>query len=168
MRITYTIVDSPLGRLLVAATETGICAVQMGDADAALVDALAAAFPAAQCVPSNAGPLAGWAAALREHLSGARPILDHLPLDVSGTAFQQRVWSELRRIPYGQTRTYTEVAQAIGQPSAVRAVARACATNPAALVIPCHRVVRTGGALAGYRWGLARKERLLAQEKAAK
>ena len=164
MRITYTIIDSPLGRLLVAGTSAGICAVQMGDRDAALLAALAAEFPAAECVPSDTPPLSGWAAALREHLSGVRPGLD-LPLDVLGTAFQHRVWSELRRIPYGQTRTYAQVAQAIGQPSAVRAVARACATNPAALVIPCHRVVRSDGTLGGYRWGIARKQVLLAREK---
>jgi AraC family transcriptional regulator of adaptative response/methylated-DNA-[protein]-cysteine methyltransferase len=166
MRITYTIVDSPLGRLLVAASQTGVCTVRMGDKDAELLSALAAEFPAADCVPSASAPLSEWAAALVDHLSGVRPGLD-LPLDVLGTAFQHRVWSELRRIPYGQTRTYAQVAQAIGQPRAVRAVARACATNPAALVIPCHRVVRSDGALGGYRWGIPRKEALLAKEKQA-
>ncbi len=164
MRIAYTIIDSPLGRLLVAATGAGICSVQMGDSDAALIAALAAEYPAAECARSEAPPLAGWAAALREHLSGVRPDLD-LPLDVLGTAFQHRVWSELRRIPYGQTRTYAQVAQAIGRPSAVRAVARACATNPAALVIPCHRVVRSDGSLGGYRWGIARKVSILDKER---
>ncbi len=164
MRITYTITDSPLGRLLVAATEKGICSVLMGDTDTGLLSALGAEFPAAECIQSNGASLVEWAAALREHLTGIRPGLD-LPLDVLGTAFQQRVWSELRRIPYGQTRTYAQVAQAIGRPSAVRAVARACATNPAALVIPCHRVVRSDGGLGGYRWGISRKEVLLAKER---
>ncbi len=165
MRISYTIIDSSLGRLLVAGSQTGVCTVMMGDADAELRSALSKEFPAAQCVQSAAAPLSEWAAAIRDHLSGVRPDLD-LPLDVLGTAFQQRVWSELRRIPYGQTRTYAQVAQAIGQPAAVRAVARACATNPAALVIPCHRVVRSDGALGGYRWGISRKEALLKKESA--
>lgn len=165
MHITYTITGSPLGRLLVAATQNGICAIQMGDSDAVLIAALAAEFPAAESARSDDPPLTDWAAALCEHLSGVRPGLN-LPLDVLGTAFQHRVWSELRRIPYGQTRTYAQVAQAIGRPSAVRAVARACATNPAALVIPCHRVVRSDGSLGGYRWGIARKETILAKERA--
>ncbi len=152
MSITYTITDCALGRLLVAGTEAGICTVVMGDTDAELLSALAAEFPAAERVPSNDLPLADWAAALREHLSGLRPRLD-LPLDVLGSAFQHQVWAELRKIPYGETRSYAQVAQAIGRPEAVRAVAHACATNPAALVIPCHRVVRSDGSLGGYRWG---------------
>ena len=162
MEIRYTTFDTPLGCLLIAATERGVCALQLGDDPSALGEALAAEFPQATLRPDDDG-LAEAAAALREHLTGRRPLLD-LPLDVRGTAFQQRVWAELRKIPYGQTRTYTQVAKAIGQPNAVRAVARACATNPAALVIPCHRVVRAGGALAGYRWGLARKKTLLENE----
>jgi AraC family transcriptional regulator of adaptative response/methylated-DNA-[protein]-cysteine methyltransferase len=101
---------------------------------------------------------------LLQHLSGERPHLD-LPIDVQATAFQWRVWHELQAIPYGETRTYQEVARAVGQPSAVRAVARACATNPVAVVIPCHRVVRTDGGLGGYRWGLQRKQKLLEQER---
>jgi AraC family transcriptional regulator of adaptative response/methylated-DNA-[protein]-cysteine methyltransferase len=163
MRILYTITDCPLGRLLVAGTDAGICTVLMGDTDAGLLSALAAEFPAAECLQRDAAPLVEWAAALREHLSGAHPRLE-LPLDVLGTAFQHQVWAELRKIPYGQTRTYTQVAQAIGRPQAVRAVARACATNPAALVIPCHRVIRSDGSLGGYRWGLSRKQALIQKE----
>lgn len=164
MTIRYTIIETRLGCLLVAATERGICTVQFGESRAALEDALAQEFPRAQHARDDAG-LAAWAAALDESIGGARRGLD-LPLDVQGTAFQQRVWSELRKIPYGETRTYRQVAEAIGDPAAVRAVARACATNPAALVIPCHRVVRVGGALAGYRWGIQRKAALLKQESA--
>jgi AraC family transcriptional regulator of adaptative response/methylated-DNA-[protein]-cysteine methyltransferase len=133
-----------------------------GEEPAVLENALAEEFPRAERVRDDAA-LAGWAQTLREHLQSAGPLPD-LPLDLQGTAFQQRVWAELRRIPSGQTRSYTEVAQAIGQPTAVRAVARACATNKVALLIPCHRVVRSGGQLAGYRWGLARKQALLAEE----
>lgn len=162
MTITYTIQDSALGRLLVAATERGICAVSLGDDDAALLQALETEFPAARLEPGE-GQILTWAGAIRAYLEGLRPDLD-LPLDVLGTAFQQRVWSELRKIPYGQTRTYTQVAEAIGQPAAVRAVARACATNPAALVTPCHRVIRSDGSLGGYRWGLSRKQALLQTE----
>jgi AraC family transcriptional regulator of adaptative response/methylated-DNA-[protein]-cysteine methyltransferase len=164
MKIAYTIVDGPPGRLLVAGTDHGICAVSLADTDAELLEALAAEFPAAECVPSQSSALAGWAAAIRAYLSGMHPSLE-LPLDVIGTAFQHQVWAELRKIPYGETRTYTQVAQAIGRPQAVRAVARACATNPAALVIPCHRVVRSDGSHGGYRWGISRKEFLLGMEK---
>ncbi|RPJ01169.1 MAG: methylated-DNA--[protein]-cysteine S-methyltransferase, partial [Chloroflexi bacterium] len=162
MEIRYTMIETALGCLLLAATERGICAVQFGESPAALQGSLEAEFPRARCTRDDEG-LAGWAAALRSSLAGA-PDGTGLPLDVQGTAFQQRVWSELRAIPRGQTRTYTQIAEAIGQPSAARAVARACATNPAALVIPCHRVVRAGGALAGYRWGIERKRALLEKE----
>jgi AraC family transcriptional regulator, regulatory protein of adaptative response / methylated-DNA-[protein]-cysteine methyltransferase len=164
MHINYTITDCSLGRLLVAGTETGICTVLMADTDAELLSALAAEFPSAECSPSDAAPLVDWVAALRQHLSGKRPRLE-LPLDVLGTAFQYQVWAELRKIPYGETRTYAQVAEAIGRPQAVRAVARACATNPAALVIPCHRVVRSDGSFGGYRWGISRKQALLEQER---
>ncbi len=162
MNINYTIVDSYLGRLLVAATERGVCAVQFGDTDDELAAALAAEYPAASISRADTG-LSEWVAALLRHLDGAQPALD-LPLDLQATAFQTRVWAELRRIPYGTTRAYKEIAAAIGQPTATRAVARACATNPVALVTPCHRVVRGDGQRGGYRWGLARKETLLAQE----
>ncbi len=165
MNISYTIVDCPLGRLLVAATERGICGVSLGDSDAALEAALRGEYPTAQIQRDEAG-MGEWVSAFLSYLSGRQPDLN-LPVDVQATAFQWQVWEALRAIPSGSTRSYSEVARAIGQPRAARAVARACATNPVALVIPCHRVVRENGDLGGYRWGVARKQRLLAQEKAA-
>ena len=164
MQIQTAIVDCPLGRMLVAATERGVCAVSLGTEDAGLQEALRAEYPAAEIAPA-AGGLQDEVHALLAYLNGQQPRLD-LPLDVQATAFQLRVWEELRRIPYGETRTYTQVAEAIGRPKAVRAVANACANNPAALVTPCHRVIRTDGSLGGYRWGLERKASLLAEEKA--
>jgi AraC family transcriptional regulator of adaptative response/methylated-DNA-[protein]-cysteine methyltransferase len=163
MQIRYTLVDSPLGRLLLAGTERGVCAVCIGDVDRTLEGDLRAEYPEAQ-VERDDEALRPLALEMLEHLSGERPHLE-LPIDVQATAFQWRVWQELQAIPYGETRTYQEVARAVGQPSAVRAVARACATNPVAVVIPCHRVVRTDGGLGGYRWGLARKQALLEQER---
>jgi AraC family transcriptional regulator of adaptative response/methylated-DNA-[protein]-cysteine methyltransferase len=163
--IMYALTESPLGWLLVAGTAKGLCAVRLGDSPAALEAELASEFPAATLARDDAGvgaPLA----ALMGYLRGAAPHLD-LPLDVRATAFQQQVWRALQAIPAGSTRSYGEVAAAIGRPTAARAVARACATNPVALVIPCHRVIRGDGALGGYRWGLERKERLLAQEAGA-
>jgi len=160
--IAYAIVDSPLGRVLVAATRRGVCAVSMGSSDAELERALKAEYPAATLQPAGRG-LEKWARQIVRHLEGRRPRLE-LPLDVQATAFQWQVWTALGAIPYGETRTYKEVAASIGRPSAVRAVAHACATNPVALAIPCHRVVRTGGGLGGYRWGLPRKKALLAAE----
>jgi AraC family transcriptional regulator of adaptative response/methylated-DNA-[protein]-cysteine methyltransferase len=124
--------------------------------------ALRSEFPAAE-IARDSGTLERSVAHLSAHLDGRAPQID-LPLDVRATAFQRRVWKELQRIPYGSTRSYSEVARAIGKPAAARAVARACATNPVSLVIPCHRVVREDGALGGYRWGLKRKQTLLAQE----
>ena len=163
MRISYAIVDSPLERLLVAATDRGVCAVYMASTDDQLVRALEGEYPAASAIRRNNAALSRWARQIVRHLEGRRPRLD-LPLDVQATAFQWQVWTALRAIPYGETRTYQEVAASIGRPTAVRAVAHACATNPVSLVIPCHRVVRTSGSLAGYRWGLARKQALLAAE----
>jgi len=162
MEIQYDIVDTYLGRMLVAATQRGVCAVSFGEQNEQLEADLRKEYPRAEIRRAETG-LGEWAEALQEHLDGRRPQLD-LPLDVQATAFQLRVWEELRRIPRGQTRSYTQVAQAIGQPRAVRAVAHACASNPAALVTPCHRVLRSDGSLGGYRWGLARKEALLAHE----
>ena len=147
---------------MVAATTRGVCSVRIGDDPAALEIQLRTEFPAAQIEPGLDG---AWVEAIRDMLAGSADPR-HLPLDVRATAFQRRVWEVLRRIPPGETRTYTEVAQTIGQPRAVRAVARACATNPVALVVPCHRVVRAGGAMAGYRWGIERKRALLDQERA--
>ncbi|MBI3962730.1 MAG: methylated-DNA--[protein]-cysteine S-methyltransferase, partial [Deinococcus sp.] len=163
MRISYTIVDCPLGRLLVAATARGICAVSLGDSDRALEAALGSEYPAAEIQQDRTG-LSQWVSTLLNHLSGKQPHLD-LPLDVQATAFQWQVWKKLRAIPYGSTCSYGEIAQALGQPTAARAVARACATNPVALVIPCQRAVREDGSLGGYRWGLERKQALLTQER---
>ena len=162
LQVGYAIADSPLGRLLVAATEKGICFVSLGESDGALEQALAGEYPAAE-IHRDDTELGAWIGAIVRHVSGQQPHLD-LPVDVRATAFQWRVWEALRAIPYGSTRSYREVAQAIGEPKAARAVARACATNPVALVIPCHRVVREGGDLGGYRWGASRKQALLAQE----
>lgn len=164
MSIHYTISGSPLGRILVAATERGVSAVYLGESDARLTDALKKEYPRANIRQDKAG-LGEWVSKILDHLLGREPHLD-LPTDIQATAFQRRVWEELRRIPYGTTKTYSEVARAIGRPSAVRAVARACATNPVSVVVPCHRVVREDGKLAGYRWGLERKQRLLENEKA--
>jgi len=165
MRIEYTIADSPLGRMLVAATERGISAVYLGASDKELQSALAEEYPRADLRPAAraTGGLGDWTARILKHLRGREPNLD-LPIDVQATAFQRRVWEELRKIPYGATSTYTEVARAIGRPKAIRAVARACATNPVSVVVPCHRVVRQDGNLAGYRWGIDRKRTLLERE----
>jgi AraC family transcriptional regulator of adaptative response/methylated-DNA-[protein]-cysteine methyltransferase len=161
--IRYTLADCPLGRLLLAGTERGVCAVYLGDRDSPLEAELAREFHAALRTRDDEG-LAEWAGAVRRHLAGQLPRLD-LPLDVRATAFQWLVWQHLRTIPPGSTRTYREVAEALGQPTAARAVARACATNPVSILVPCHRVVRGDGGLGGYRWGLDRKEKLLQQEK---
>lgn len=163
MNINYAIVDCHLGRLLVAGTERGVCSVQFGTEDEVLATALVTEYPAASIGRDESG-LNLWVEELLRHLEGSLPDLS-LPLDLQATAFQTRVWDELRRIPYGATRSYSQVAEAIGQPTATRAVARACATNPVALLTPCHRVVRTGGELGGYRWGIARKESLLEIER---
>lgn len=163
MRIRYTIVDSPLGRLLVAATEKGICAVSVGKSDPFLKAALLNEYSAAEINWDKSG-LREYITGLLKYLHGKLPNLD-LPLDVRVTAFQWKVYEALKAIPYGHTRTYGEIAEAIGHPKAVRAVARACATNPAAMVIPCHRVVRKDGSLGGYRWGLERKKTLLEKER---
>ncbi len=164
-RIHYAIVPCPLGRLLVAATERGICRISIGSDDRALERELRAEFPAAEFQAGRAA-LEPSLRALGAYWNGAEPPID-LPLDIRATAFQRAVWEALRKIPYGSTRSYGAVARAIGKPTAARAVARACATNPAALVVPCHRVVRETGALGGYRWGLERKRTLLEREAAA-
>src|ERR1700676_3420165 len=165
MSISYTIAPCSLGRVLVAATERGISAVYLGDRDSDLATALREEYPHAE-IRSSSGEHSKWVRAIVRHLSGSNPQLD-LPTDVVATAFQRRVWEALRSIPLGATRTYSEVARSIGQPSAVRAVAHACAKNPTSIVVPCHRVVRTDGTLGGYRWGLGRKKILLEQEKNA-
>ena len=165
MCIQYTVVNCPLGRLLVAATERGVCAVSIGRSDAALETALYDEYPAAEITQNKSG-LGEYVSALLEYFGGEQPRLD-LPLDVRVTAFQWRVYEALRAIPYGHTRSYAEIAEGIGRPKAFRAVARACAANPAALLIPCHRVVRKDGRLGGYRWGMETKIILLAKEKTA-
>ncbi|HZR39606.1 MAG TPA: methylated-DNA--[protein]-cysteine S-methyltransferase, partial [Ktedonobacteraceae bacterium] len=162
MNIAYTIVNCQLGRLLVAATEKGVCAVSLGDTDEVLEAALMSEYPAAQ-IRRDGSDLQQWVQALLSYIDGQQPHLE-LPLDIQATAFQWRVWQELQAIPYGQTRSYGEIAQALGDPHKARAVAQACASNPVALVIPCHRVVRGNGDRGGYRWGAERKQRLLAQE----
>lgn len=164
MEIRYTIANSPLGRLLVGATERGISAIYLGQDDAPLEAELRQEYPRAAIRRDRKG-MQQWVGKILEHLRGHQPNLD-LPTDVQATAFQRRVWQELRKIPYGSTRTYSQVARAIGQPTAVRAVARACATNPVSVVVPCHRVVREDGNLAGYRWGVERKRELLEHETA--
>jgi AraC family transcriptional regulator of adaptative response/methylated-DNA-[protein]-cysteine methyltransferase len=163
MNINYTTVDSHLGRLLIAATERGVCSVQFGERDEDLEAALQTEYQSAN-IRRDATRLSGMIEELLRHLDGSQPDLA-LPLDLQATAFQLRVWDELRRIPYGTTRSYGQVAAAIGQPTATRAVASACARNPVALITPCHRVIRETGEPGGYRWGLKRKEKLLELEK---
>ena len=166
VRISYTIAGCSLGRLLVAGTAKGVCCVRLGDSDAVLEANLLSEYAAAD-VSRDDQALSGWVEQLLSHLDGRHPHLD-LPLDVQATAFQWSVWKKLREIPYGSTRSYGEVARAMGRPTATRAVARACATNPVALVIPCHRVVREDKSLGGYRWGIERKRALLERERSAK
>ncbi|HMK31711.1 MAG TPA: bifunctional DNA-binding transcriptional regulator/O6-methylguanine-DNA methyltransferase Ada [Terriglobales bacterium] len=180
--IRYTITDSPLGRMLVASTARGLCAVRFADSDRELESGLRQEFPKAEIV-ADKQHLRSAVGRLLSHLdgdaldgvepgrnSGSKHIDQHpdLPLDVRATAFQWRVWKALRQIPRGSTRSYAEIARAIRRPRAVRAVARACAANPVAVLIPCHRVVRSDGEPGGYRWGAERKRALLAREKAIK
>jgi AraC family transcriptional regulator, regulatory protein of adaptative response / methylated-DNA-[protein]-cysteine methyltransferase len=164
MRIEYTIAKSPLGNVLVGATERGVSAVYLGDAQDKLVAELREEYPRAEISPA-AGGAQRWVREIVQRIEG-KPAQVDLPLDLQATAFQRRVWQELQRIPRGTTRTYSQVARALGRPKAVRAVARACATNPVSVVVPCHRVIREDGSLAGYRWGLSRKKQLLATERA--
>jgi AraC family transcriptional regulator, regulatory protein of adaptative response / methylated-DNA-[protein]-cysteine methyltransferase len=163
VEIIYTITPSPMGRLLVAITERGVCAVRMADSDAELEKDLREEFPNAQLKRDDSS-LRESVQKILNHLEKNNPRLD-LPLDIKATAFQRQVWEYLRAIPYGQTVSYGDVAKALGKPGAVRAVGRACATNPVALVIPCHRVVREDKTLGGYRWGLDRKKKLLEHER---
>ncbi len=161
--IFYTHLETLLGSILIAATERGLVAVRFGMVAETLLE-LQTEFPNAM-LEQNSELLAIQSQAILEHILGQQQTLD-LPTDVKTTVFQSRVWNALKSIPYGQTRSYSEIAVEIGQPSAVRAVARACATNPVALVVPCHRVIGSNGALSGYRWGIERKKRLLEQERA--
>jgi AraC family transcriptional regulator, regulatory protein of adaptative response / methylated-DNA-[protein]-cysteine methyltransferase len=165
MKLEYTIAKSPVGTVLVAATERGVSAVYLGDAQNKLVAELKKEYPRAE-ISEAAGSAQRWVREVVQRIEG-QPAQEELPLDLQATAFQRRVWQELQRIPRGATRTYAQVARALGAPKAVRAVARACATNPVSVVVPCHRVVREDGKQSGYRWGLQRKEQLLATERAA-
>jgi AraC family transcriptional regulator of adaptative response/methylated-DNA-[protein]-cysteine methyltransferase len=161
--IRYTCADSPLGRMLIAATGRGICSIQFARSDGELLEGLKREFPfAARKV--DEGGLRSWVSALLKHMLGQNLDLS-LPLDIRATAFQRRVWTYLQSIPFGATRSYSEVAKAIGRPSACRAVARACATNPVAVAIPCHRIIHEDGSMGGYRWGMERKKALLEIER---
>ena len=165
--ISYAAADSPLGRMMIGATDRGLCFVQFGASDEQLIEMLGNEYPLA-----SIGPLAKpyptafreWMDALSDHLNGQSPRVD-LPLDLQATAFQMKVWRYLQSIPFGSVESYSEVATGIGQPSAARAVARACASNRVALAIPCHRVIRASGELGGYRWGLERKRVLIDSER---
>jgi len=165
MKISYAIADSALGKVLIGTTERGISAVYLGGEEGKLRAALRKEYPRAEISPGSE-TFSKWTREIVERIAGRPPRLD-LPLDVQATAFQRRVWQELQKIPFGSTRTYTQIARQMGKPKAVRAVARACATNPVSIVVPCHRVIRADGSLAGYRWGLERKQKLLAREKEA-
>ncbi len=168
MSIRYTVVESPIGRVLCASTDRGLCAVMVaakGDLKSAraLEGELRAEFPEAS-IERDDRSAPSHVSVVRQCAEG-RPIDSDVPLDVQATAFQWKVWRALQQIPHGETRSYKQVARGIGRPRAVRAVARACATNPVALVVPCHRVVRDDGALSGYRWGKNVKRALLEEEK---
>lgn len=162
MTINYSITDCELGRILVARTIKGLCNVAFADDDASLEANLHDEFPNAEVV-KDARVLKGFIDEILEHLAGEKKRLD-LPLDIQATAFQMKVWQLLRKIPYGETVTYSQIAEKLGDRNKVRAVAQACANNRVAVVIPCHRVVGTNGKMTGYRWGVERKERLLARE----
>lgn len=164
--IRYATAQTGIGWVILAASQRGICAAAFGDDREALIDGLRRRFPAAVLVEDQ-DELQAWMHAVVGHLAAPAARALDLPLDIQGTAFQARVWQALRKIPLGQTASYAEIAAALGQPAAVRAVARACASNDIALLIPCHRVVRSDGDLAGYRWGVARKRALLAAERRA-
>jgi AraC family transcriptional regulator, regulatory protein of adaptative response / methylated-DNA-[protein]-cysteine methyltransferase len=160
--IRYTVTDSPFGRLLIAATDKGICAIQFAESDDELEHGLKHEFPFASRRRDDLG-MQKWKDQLLRRMRGQR-LHTNLPLDIQATAFQRRVWTYLQSIPFGATRSYGEVAKGIGHPTATRAVARACATNPVAIAIPCHRVVRGTGEMGGYRWGSDRKKALLRME----
>ncbi|CAN5212277.1 bifunctional DNA-binding transcriptional regulator/O6-methylguanine-DNA methyltransferase Ada [soil metagenome] len=162
MRIDFTIIDCDLGKLLVAHTAKGVCAVSFGDDEKSLAENLQSEFPKSE-ISANDSSLKDFVEAILANLTGTNKTLD-LPLDLQATAFQMRVWDALRKIPYGKTVSYQAIAEQIGNKNAVRAVATACASNRVALVIPCHRVVRSNGELSGYRWGVERKKAILEKE----
>ncbi len=162
LRIAYTTAACPLGRLLVASTARGLCAVTLGNSDRELKALLEKEYSKAELFEDHQA-LKDIVGEVLKYLDGHQPRLD-FPIDIRATAFQCRVWEELKRIPYGMTQSYSRIAEMIGRPKAARAVARACATNPVALVIPCHRVVAQSGEFGGYRWGKERKQALLTRE----
>ena len=166
MKIGFAVGNTTLGKVLVASTERGVSAVYLGEHEKTLVDELRQEYPKAELVRA-ANDHENWLNEILHRVEGSAPSMD-LPLDVQATAFQRRVWNELQKIPLGATKTYTQIARALGKPKSVRAVARACATNPVSIVVPCHRVIRTDGTLAGYRWGLQRKQKLLEREAATR
>lgn len=164
--IQYRTAASPLGRMLVAATDAGVCSIAFGKDDSALVEELRGRFPKAELVKAKAET--GWFAEAVEFVSNQmseHPSAAEFPLDVRATAFQQRVWRALQEIPRGETRSYGEIARELGMPKAARAVGSAIGSNPVAVVVPCHRAIHSDGSIAGYRWGVERKKKLLAAEK---
>ncbi len=168
--ISHACAKTPLGLVMIGATDRGLCFIQFGDSEKSLEEALAQEYPRATLAPmpqAQTRAFDAWMRALVAYLEGSAASLE-LPLDVRGTAFQMRVWRYLQTIPYGEVQSYAEVARGIGQPSAVRAVAQACASNTIALAIPCHRVIRGNGELGGYRWGLVRKRTLIDRERGAR
>ncbi len=166
MTIFYSVHPCPLGKLLVAVTERGICKISLGDSAEALTADMEVEFAQAERIRDDEG-LGYWVGQIIAYLEDGQPQLD-LPLDVRATAFQIKVWQQLQQIPVGETRSYGEIAAAIGQPKASRAVARACASNPVALAIPCHRIIRKDKSLGGYRWGIERKRAILKREQNGK
>jgi len=170
IEISFVSVDGPLGRMMIGATDRGLCFLQFADSDAELEEMLRREYPEAELERMTdpwSDEFKGWIGALNEYLAGVEPRLD-LPLDLRATAFQMTVWRYLQNIPYGSVESYAEVAAGIGRPTAARAVARACATNRVALVIPCHRVIRGSGELGGYKWGLERKRTLIDRERGSR
>ena len=167
MQIAYSLLECALGRMLIAGTPRGICAIYFGDDDAEMEQALLKEYPAAAIERHENTGLSDWAQAVVQYLDQRQPYstIAQLPIDVQGTAFQAMVWQALRQIPPGVTWSYSDVAKAIGQPTAVRAIANACGANRVSVVIPCHRVVREDGQTGGYRWGSSRKTKLLATER---
>lgn len=164
--IRYRTAASPLGRMLVAATDAGVCSIAFGKDDSALVEELRGRFPKAELAHAKAD--SGWFAEAVEYVASQmseHPRAAKFPLDVRATAFQQRVWKALREIPRGETRSYGEIARELGMPKAARAVGSAIGSNPLAVVVPCHRAIHGDGTIAGYRWGVERKKKLLAAEK---
>ena len=160
--IEYTTTETSLGSVLVARSETGICAILMSDEPELLLDDLRVCFPDAEIREGN-GRLENLAAKVAQFIENPKDVLD-VPLDIGGTEFQRKVWNELQNVPIGTTVSYTDIARKLKMPRSVRAVAGACATNRLAVVIPCHRVVKSDGKLSGYRWGTDRKQKLLVLE----